>query len=196
MKKYINNKPQFDGACLSKLDFSEEVCNKINEWIKKQKGFLTFCSHPGIGKSYLCHAIKNYLTKNDFWVALYKEMNYFNCIRSVISVHGWDYQNEVQRLCEVDFLILDDIISLQMTEWQKEVLFSTVDLRYESNKPTVITSNFSINQMSKELGDKFTSRLCQKGNTLIQIWDGIDNRTGKEYNLQNENKSNQEKLNQ
>lgn len=176
---------RFEDACLSKIDFSTEICEKILKWSNDSKNFLILIGNPGLGKSYLCHAIKNLQSKKHRTVRMYEETQFFSEIRSVID-RGWDYEREIEKICESDFLIIDDILSVlsdenaKMTDWQKAVLFSAVNRRYNNKLPTVFTCNFDIRQIRSIMGSKFTSRLCDHENTLIEFWD-IDRRTGEDY---------------
>lgn len=89
---------------------------------------------------------------------------------------GGDYLDTVKYLVNHDFLILDDIGSSGFNEWRTEVLFDTIDQRYESRKPTVFTSNLTREELTKGLGSRGASRLFAKENLIIELHDKQDQR--------------------
>jgi len=54
---------------------------------------------------------------------------------------------------EVEFLVLDDLGSENSTEWMKSWLYLLINRRYEYERPTVITSNYSLHELDAQLGD-------------------------------------------
>lgn len=75
-----------------------------------------------------------------------------------------------------EFLIFDDLGSSGFTEWRKEVLFETIDRRYESELPTVFTSNLTRDEIKKELGPRISSRMFSKENLILEFHEGKDYR--------------------
>lgn len=165
---------KYSDAHLSKIELPPQEMERVLHWVKNPKNFLVFCGTPGVGKTYLCAALcKEYL---DLKKPIYylSERQFFNRLRSVIQ-KDWDYEYEIKKISEYPFVMIDDIGSSQMTEWQKEVLFSLVDWRSKTNFPTVLTSNIFIKDMAEEFSPRFVSRLKQTGNTIIEL-DWIDKR--------------------
>ncbi|MEN6512244.1 MAG: ATP-binding protein [Chloroherpetonaceae bacterium] len=167
---------KYQDAHLSRVDLPQETLEKIIEWNRKPQNFLIFCGNPGVGKTYLCAALCKECLDRKQPVYYLTEHQYFNKLRSVIQ-RDWDYEFEIKKLCEYPFVIIDDIGSSQMTEWQKEVLFSFVDLRSRNNFPTFLTSNFFIDDFREKFHSRFVSRLLDRRNTVIELnW--IDKRRG------------------
>lgn len=84
-----------------------------------------------------------------------------------------DYHGEVEYQCDHEFFIYDDLGSTgsgSATGWRKEVIFDLINTRYESGKPTVITTNFTRNQVYTILGERTHSRLYAKENCMIDMW--------------------------
>lgn len=67
----------------------------------------------------------------------------------------------MQRYENVDLLVIDDLgMNGKVSEWLIEVLYVLIDHRWESLKPTIITSNLDLNQLAELLGDqRITSRI-------------------------------------
>jgi DNA replication protein DnaC len=60
----------------------------------------------------------------------------------------------VEMLKRVKYLILDDIGVECGTAWVYETLYQLVDARYARILPTVFTSNLSLNELGRRLGDE------------------------------------------
>lgn len=69
-----------------------------------------------------------------------------------------------------DVLVLDDLGSSRINEWQREKLLGVVDERWQHARPTVITSN--MDEFDDALGPRLTSRLGD-GATVVML-DGKD----------------------
>lgn len=57
---------------------------------------------------------------------------------------------------------------------QEEVLFKVIDERYNSMKPSVFTSNFSLKEFRNAFHPRVCSRLFAKENQIIEILNGDD----------------------
>lgn len=62
----------------------------------------------------------------------------------------------VDRYVGVPLLCLDDLGKERMTGWARELLFSVVNGRYNAMRPTIVTSQYS----SQELADRFAGDGC------------------------------------
>ncbi len=75
------------------------------------------------------------------------------------NAHGDD--EYIDRLSYAKLLIIDDIGSEKPTEWVQETLFVIIDRRYTHYLPTIITSNFSLDQLKDRLGYRIASRIAE-----------------------------------
>lgn len=89
---------------------------------------------------------------------------------------GWDTHRELERLFESDLIFLDDVGKLGHTDHKENMIFDAIDIRYNSEKPTVITSNLSKNEFRTIYEPRFCSRLFSNENIVIEVMDGIDYR--------------------
>jgi DNA replication protein DnaC len=159
----------YKDACLSKLDLPPEICAKISEWWKNPSNFFVFLGNPGCGKSYCIAAIIHGLIErkiNKF--RYFHEKDFYSSMRRIIE-KGWDYEYEIKTICETPWVFMDDIHSGQSTEFQKECLFSFLDIRTTTGYPTIITSNLFLDQLSKVYPERVLSRLKNKRNTVIEM---------------------------
>ncbi len=146
--------------------------------MQKPSNFLVYCGSPGIGKTYLCAslvewAIKNFNSDWRYW----NENNLLKRLRHEIESVKGDYLDSLNCLIDAEFLILDDVgSSVKVNEWREEIFFNIIDYRYNTMKPTLITSNFSEKEFLEKYHSRVHSRLFSKDNIIIEILDGLDHR--------------------
>lgn len=168
---------EYQKAHLSKLNLPENCLQIISDWCKTNKNMLIFLGNPGVGKTYFCAAYINYLIEKKKVFRYMHEKDFFGKLREAIN-KDWNYEVEIAKFCASEYLIIDDIGSSQMTEFQKEALLSLVDHRSQSRLPTVITSNHFIRDLEHKFEPRFCSRLRDQRNTIIELnW--LDKRTNK-----------------
>jgi DNA replication protein DnaC len=97
--------------------------------------------------------------------------HFFENIQDAIKQNMNQY-GAVKKYAEQDILIFDDMGAGRTTEWQVEMLLELIDVRSESSKPTIITSNLSLKKIEDELGYRIHSRLAAKRNMIIERWEG------------------------
>lgn len=98
---------------------------------------------------------------------------------------------ELDYLMDDEFIILDDIGSAGLNEWRKEVLFNCIDIRYESGKPSVFTSNLTREEIYEGLGARAHSRLFSKENLILEFHEAHDMRQKEEVTEETDKASQQ-----
>jgi len=78
-------------------------------------------------------------------------------------------QAVMDRYKNVDFLILDDFGVEKPTEWTFTVMYLILTHRYEEDKQTIFTSNFSIDQIAKRYGDERLTRRIKEWCKIIEL---------------------------
>lgn len=79
---------------------------------------------------------------------------------------------EFERIAAAGLLVLDDVGSIRLSEWDMDHLAEVTDARWSANLPTVITSNKT--DLASLLGPRISSRLAH--NALVVELDGSDRR--------------------
>lgn len=134
---------------------------------------LVYLGAPGVGKTYLCSALLAWMHGKVNSYRYWRERDFLSRLRSSMDGKG-DYTHLISCLMDDEFLMLDDLGSCGFNEWRSEVIFSLIDQRYESQKPTVFTSNLTRQKLTEGLGERAASRLFAKENLLIEIHEGQD----------------------
>jgi len=143
---------------------------KIQEYSAKYsrentKGFYLYGS-IGTGKTYSVCALAIDLLIQGYDVIFYNLPRLLNIIRSSyiktdsISVLSYDNAN-IEKLIDVEILIIDDIGAEKTTDWVAETLYHLINTRYENMKTTIFTSNLDMSSLADKVGDRIVSRIAE-----------------------------------
>lgn len=69
-------------------------------------------------------------------------------------------QDVLNSYCNTRLLVLDDFGTIKPTDWVLQTLYQIINYRYDYLKTTIVTSNHSLPEIAKILGDdRITSRI-------------------------------------
>jgi DNA replication protein DnaC len=75
-------------------------------------------------------------------------------VRFALRNDNSDVLERIENLKRVKYLVLDDIGTEACTAWAYETLYRLIDSRYALVLPIVFTSNLSLNELGKKMGDE------------------------------------------
>lgn len=101
-----------------------------------------------------------------------------------------DAAEVLDRYCDCDLLVLDDLGAGQITDWNVGQLYQIINSRYNDNKSTVVTSNLDLKSLTDKLSirdkngniiDDFAAkRICSRLSEMCTLlFLGTDDRRGK-----------------
>lgn len=70
------------------------------------------------------------------------------------------------------FLVIDDLGVENPTQWQLEKLFNLIDYRYSMMKPTLITTNCTLNELADRVGQRIVERITEASDKYIISLEG------------------------
>ncbi|MCH5271909.1 MAG: ATP-binding protein, partial [Lachnospiraceae bacterium] len=105
-------------------------------------GYLLW-GNVGTGKSYFAGCIANALMEQEIPVC----MTNFATILNDLFTSAEGRNEYITRLCAYPLLILDDFGMERGTEYGLEQVYNVVDSRYRSNKPLIVTTNLTLEQL-------------------------------------------------
>jgi len=128
---------------------------------------LILSGDSGNGKTTLATAtIQRYIqrTKGMYRVKFWPINQWLQKIQDSFSEPG---SEKVKDLYEYDFLVLDDLGKRRLTTWPAEVLFSVVDNLYSHDRMLIVTTNWTAEEMIKELDYSLASRITGMCHEII-----------------------------
>nr|WP_081011027.1 DnaA/Hda family protein [Lysinibacillus sphaericus] len=147
-----------------------EMKSKANQYFRafdEIKGYrqnsIMLIGQPGCGKTHLLTAISNYLIHTRQVPVLY--FPYKDGMNN-LAANNFERKNEIMdRMKEIDVLFIDDLFKpiggkVDVKPWQAESIFEVVNYRYLNNKPLLVSSELSLDDMLY-IDEALTSRLFE-----------------------------------
>lgn len=166
----INNNLWFGKLQDYAIDFAALSENKvkIKKILEKQKqqiggNGLYFWGGYGIGKTFSLQILANQLLLINQTVAFATTTEIFNGLKSEMRSN---YEPQLmQKLENVENLFIDDLGMENVTNWSIEMLTSLLNYRWQNQKRTFFSSNFTI----RELLTSYAKRLESNNYDLISL---------------------------
>ena len=125
-------------------NMAKRYVDNFSEFCKDGKGLLL---HGGVGtgKTYIACMIANALIDKGYPVLV------TNFARILSTLQGtFDKQEYLDSLNQFKLLVIDDLGIERDTSYAKELVYQTVDSRYRSGLPMIITTNLSMQKLATE----------------------------------------------
>lgn len=154
------------------------------EHFSMQKGYsmptsLLFLGGTGLGKTHLSTAIaktvmeKGYDVFYNSAVGMISDFEFRRFGNGVASVDA----DDTARYTECDLLIIDDLGTEVVNQFTLSCLYHVLNTRLNLQKPTIISTNLSKNELQKTYSDRIVSRLF--GEYQLFLFSGTDVRKQK-----------------
>lgn len=139
----------------------------------------------GTGKTHLTACMCNELIAQMHQCLFTNFFEISKLIRSTWNGNA-DSENVIKRICEVDFLFLDDLGTEMVTKngednWLQGQVFDIINKRYNNKKPTIFSSNYSMNELITDRGlmKKTVDRIGEMSTAMIKLTGDSYRRKGK-----------------
>ena len=132
------------------------------------RGNVIMTGEAGRGKSHLAYSIIKALSETQGSLAII--VNVVDLLDEIKSDFN-QKQFWLNKLVEVDYLVLDDLGAEKISDWSKEIIYSILNKRTR----TIITTNLTAGELVDSYGKRIASRLL-KGCPKEHIMDfaGLD----------------------
>ena len=152
----------------------QRYCQIADQALEHGYGIYIY-GDSGTGKTHLTACMCNELMTNMHQCLF---TNFFEISKLIKSTWNGNADSEVvvRRICEVDFLFLDDLGTEILTKngednWLQGQVFDIINKRYNNKKPTIFSSNYSMNQLITDRGmmAKTVDRIGEMSTAMIKL---------------------------
>lgn len=146
----------------SKDDPRNQMSIILNKCISYANGFkpdstsIFMLGNTGLGKTLLCSCIARKVIEKGYSVVFRSALNIFE--DALAEHYGKKDSNTLDEIKIADLLILDDLGS-EFSNQSDPILYQIINSRINLCKPTIITSNLSIQQLNNRYNERIISRL-------------------------------------
>ena len=141
------------------------VCRKyVDQWgeMRADNMGILFYGSKGTGKTFYASCIYNALKEKRVLVGFTTAPNLMNILGK------WDKTEIFDAITRPQMLVIDDLGAERDSSYSAELMYSVVDARYKTGKPTIITTNIDKDDMEKE-DDLWRSRIYDRVTEMCPI---------------------------
>lgn len=164
---------KFDRTIYNKLD--QKIQNKINKYLEKFPNVkypnLIFRGPTGTGKTYCANLIQHELTQKGYYVYLTSTFNLVKRMKDYL--YGQD-PAVPDDFFNSDLLIIDDLGAEPSIKNSDEMLHTVINERYSENKPFIVTTNLSKEQVTTRYDDRIMGRIYDNNRSDVTVFNGKD----------------------
>ena len=132
-------------------------CRRYSENFSLNSPSLLFIGKTGLGKTFLSSCIAKELIDKGTSVVFGQFATF---LRHIEDEHfGRAEGNTLDKLNDSDLLIIDDLGSEFKTQFTESALYEIVNGRINLGKPTIISTNLSVNELNARYNERLISRM-------------------------------------
>lgn len=177
-KRYIN--ASFENCDLSNETFKKawqrckKYCEVADDILENGYGIYIF-GPSGTGKTHLMACMCNELLMNMKQCLFTNFLEISKAIKATFNNKSETEERLIERISNIDYLFIDDLGTERLNNngdtWLQEKVYDVINKRYNAKKPTVFTSNYTLNELITERGmmQKTVDRVLEMSNVLLKL---------------------------
>lgn len=151
---------------------------KMKKWCYSDfdKTLILIAGHTGVGKTHLMKCMANELIKRNKLVLLTTSFAMHQDFAKSFSTRDQNEKNTlIEKYIETDILFIDDLgTELRSNENKTNYLYCILNERITNKKPTVITSNLTLEDIMEYYDERISSRIADKSTSICIYLQGED----------------------
>lgn len=137
----------------------------IDTFVDEGRFLYLWGHYPGAGRSsWSIKIMLTYLAIRSLGNGFNPNVAYFVYVPNFLfKAKNFDDREErqkiLQRVVDVDLLVLDDLCAIQTTNYDSSVIADVIDARYRDKKSTIFTSNLNPEELASACGARTSDRI-------------------------------------
>ena len=174
--KYYSNKSDKEKYSIDKSprENMEEIEKLSKDFVNNFGDIYTnllFSGDTGLGKTYLINAISKEILNKGYTVFYQKAPIMLDKLMQIKYEDTKEYNALIESILNVDLLVIDDLAE-KTTDSKNIELLTIIDHRLNNSKPTIISTNLTLEELQDIYEDRIISRII--GNYIIKRFYGED----------------------
>ena len=169
--------PKYGASPRMIMDRNFRTCRSYAQNFAMNSGNLLFIGGTGLGKTFLSACIARSVADRGYSVLYETATHLFNKLEQAKFSPTEETRLEAAKLTACDLLIVDDLGTEMGGQFTTSALYTLINDRILSGKPTIISTNLNVDELGKRYSPQIASRL--HGNFLRLTFVGDDIRVMK-----------------
>ncbi len=142
-------------------EWQRRMKDTATDYLRERNGWLIASGRPGSGKTHLCTAVCGELMNSNVGVIYFQWRLDSPKLKAIVN-DADTYAEELNRLCAIQCLYIDDFFKGAVTDGDKKLAFSILNARYNNTKLlTIISSELSIEEII-DIDEAIGSRMYER----------------------------------
>ena len=159
LKYYSDERVNGGRSDREQMRYIFEYCRRYAESFSKNSGNLFFTGATGLGKTHLSLAIASAAIDKGFGVVYGTAQNFAISLERERFARPEEGGDTPDLLNECDLLIIDDLGMEISSSYITAMIYNVIDTRIMLKKPTIISTNLSMQELEKRYNERFVSRV-------------------------------------
>lgn len=143
----------------TKMEKIFHFCRHYAQNFSKTSESLFMTGKTGLGKTHLSLAIANDVINKNFGVIYISTPNIVSKLEREKFKRDGTYENTEVHILGCDLLILDDLGTEFQTAFSNSTIYNIINSRILCKKPTIISTNYTIQEIQKNYSERLVSRI-------------------------------------
>ena len=157
----------------SMMEKTYQNCRRYAMGFTMKAGNLLFSGNTGLGKTFLSACIARSVADQGFSVVYESAGHLFSALEKARFENNEENRRAAAKYRECDLLILDDLGTELPGQFVTAALYSLVNVRLLENKPTIISTNLSEEELVRRYNPQIASRLRGSYRRMAFVGDDI-----------------------
>lgn len=165
-ESFIVDERFYPGKAFDKAEKIVESCRSYAANFTTKSKSLLLLGGVGVGKTHLSLAIANVVINRGYSVIFGNSQNIISDLQAEEFNENREIQYDKRAVLNCDLLIIDDLGTEVLNQSRIAILYNIINSRLLSKLPTIISSNFTLDELEEKYDQRIFSRITGEYSSL------------------------------